>query len=277
MTDIGASPTYTDTAGNRRDACGMFGAMEVKSESGVAYGSPEWFALGMSPYGAFVVNKFGRNPDIDTATVPEDIWFLGGAYTGFPVGAAENIQVFSSSASDTGTLNVMGLDANYDRVSRTVTLTGTTPVTLPGGTMVRAHSGSYDAGPGSAFNIGTITVRHATTTANVFLSMPPGRSQSNASAYTVPNGYRALLMRASGAILGGTTASADGSFWIREFGKSPRLRRPFTMSQSAQFRDDVFGGLSLPSKTDIIARVTDCSANNVAATVRYDLLVVPNA
>ena len=277
MTDIGISPTYTDTAGNRRDAHGVFGAVEIKSDSGVAYGSPEWFALGFSPTGAFVVNKFGRNNDVDTSTTPEDVWGGGGVYTGFPTGAAENVQVFSSSASDTGTINVLGLDENYNRVSRSVAMTGTTPVTIPGGTMIRIHSCSYDAGPGSTFNVGVITVRHATTTANVFNVIPIGRSQSADAAYTIPAGHRGLLINCAFSILGATVATADGSFWIREFNKSPRLRRPFTAGHDAPAYDVIFGGIVLDEKTDIIARVITTSVNNIDVTMKYDLLVVPNA
>ena len=46
------------------------------------------------------LSKFGRNSEIDTATDPEDIWNGGGLYTGFPDGAAETIDVFSSSILD---------------------------------------------------------------------------------------------------------------------------------------------------------------------------------
>jgi hypothetical protein len=48
------------------------------------------------------VNKFGRNPDIDTATDPEDIWDAGGLWV--PPTAARVHNIASSSANDAGTL-----------------------------------------------------------------------------------------------------------------------------------------------------------------------------
>lgn len=57
--------------------------------------------------GRSYVLKFGRNVDIDTATVPEDLWNGGGVYAGFPTGAAEEFEVFSSSAS-ANNLDVIG-------------------------------------------------------------------------------------------------------------------------------------------------------------------------
>jgi hypothetical protein len=46
------------------------------------------------------VNKFGRNPDIDIATDPEDIWDGGGLWV--PPTAARTHDIVSSSANDSG-------------------------------------------------------------------------------------------------------------------------------------------------------------------------------
>ena len=55
--------------------------------------------------GNFTIDtKFGRNPDIDTGTGPEDIWNGGSTYTGFNATANENMRVVSTSAQDSGSL-----------------------------------------------------------------------------------------------------------------------------------------------------------------------------
>jgi len=90
---------------------------------------------------AYSVEKFGRNLDIDSGTVPEDIWNGGGVYTGFQVGAEVVSEVLSSSASDTGTVYIRGLrtptSTEYETAS--YTLSGTTPV--PVGSWWRANTG----------------------------------------------------------------------------------------------------------------------------------------
>lgn len=48
--------------------------------------------------------KFGRNPDTDTGSTPEDIYNGGGEYTGFNATSNENISVTSGDANDTGSL-----------------------------------------------------------------------------------------------------------------------------------------------------------------------------
>lgn len=50
------------------------------------------------------LHKFGRNPDIDTASGFEAIWNGGGDYTGQDPTVAETLETFSSAAADVGTL-----------------------------------------------------------------------------------------------------------------------------------------------------------------------------
>lgn len=63
------------------------------------------------------VNKFGRNPIIDTATDPEDIWDAGGLWV--PPTAARTHNIASSSANDAGTVVSTG---TADTGSNTTTL-----------------------------------------------------------------------------------------------------------------------------------------------------------
>jgi hypothetical protein len=235
--------------------------------------------------GFSIVNKFGRNPDIDQGTLPEDICGAGGVYVGFPTGAAELVRVVSSSANDAAagsgarTIIITGLDANYNVQNETITLNGTTPVASVN-TFSRVHTAriSTSGSSNAAFNAGTITISHNTTTANVFAVMQIGYNQTQESAYTIPAGYTGYLTRIHGGIRGATAASADISIWVRNFGESPRLRRPTSVNQGGELDDNILGGLILPEKADIVMRCTSVSAtNNSDVVVGYDMYLVKNA
>lgn len=240
----------------------------ISEELGIALGRFDGYSI---------VNKFGRNPDVDTGTVPEDIWNGGGIYTGFPTGSPEEFQVFSSDAGDTGTITFTYLASNTSTAwqTATATLNGTTPVNT-GVTGYRMHTASYSSGSSTTFNLGTITIRHRTTTANIFCQIPIGRSQTNVAAYTVPAGSTAYVNRLFSRVIGSATGTVDGSLWVRTLNGSSRLRMPFSVGSSAPFEEEPYGGLTLSAGSDLIVRISAASANNLDVIAGYDLILVRN-
>mgnify|MGYP000479348130 FL=1 len=227
-----------------------------------------------------IVNKFGKNPDIDTGTVPEDVWEVGGAYTGWAA-SAETLQVFSSSAADTSagtgarTVRITGLDQNYDSLSETVTLNGVTPVVTTG-SFLRVHTATVLSAGSGGVNAGTITVRQSTTTANVFIGIIVGVNQSNSSAYTIPAGYTGYMRSLHSACGTQAAVAVGGGIWTRPFGGVFRQRRPFYFGNSFRLSDIIYGGLVFTEKSDIIIRITECSTNNTPVNAGYDLILVKN-
>lgn len=224
-----------------------------------------------------VINKFGRNPSIDTNSVPEDVWNGGGVYTGFPTTGAEEFEVLSTSASDTGVLTFTYLASPTSREYQvaTVTLNGTTPVAT-GVTGYRMHTARYESGSSTGFNVGEITLRHRVTTANIFCKMPIGRSQTNVSGFTVPFGSTGYIKRLFCRVTGATTGTVDGALWVRTNGGSPRLRRPFSAAQQDHFEEGPYGGIPIAQNSDIIVRITASSANNLGVIAGYDIVLVKN-
>lgn len=226
--------------------------------------------------GVSYVNKVGNNEDVDTAAA-EDIWHGGGIYTGFPTGSPEEIQVFSSNAADTGTLTFTYLATSTSTAwqTATVTLNGTTAVNT-GITAYRVHTAFYNSGAASTFNAGDITVRHRTTTANVFLVVPTGRSNSQAAVYTMPYGSTGYIKRIFAQVTPTNAGNAKMSLYIRAPGAGPRLRRPFSCSDSRSYEDIPYAGLAIPQMSDIALRCLTASANNLDIIAGFDIVVVQN-
>ena len=232
--------------------------------------------------GYSIVNKFGRNSDVDAA---EDVWDGGGSYTGFPISTSELVTVVSSSTNDTSagsgarTVKIFGLDANGAEQEETVTLDGTTLVDSVN-TYSRVNRAIVLTSGGtptnSAFNAGAISVAHKTTTSNIFIVMPIGANQSQVCAYTIPAGKTGYLRKLNCFIDRSASATADGALWVRENGASPRLIRIFSVSQSDSINDEIYGGLVFPALTDIVVRITAVSTTNVEVTASFDLILVDN-
>lgn len=236
--------------------------------------------------GHAIFEKFGKNPDIDTGSIPEDIWNGGGLYTGQPTGAAETMEIFSSSANDTAagtgarTVRIFNLlDGTGAAVSDVdVTLNGTTPVSLGAGTYYRGGSRIKVLTTGSGgSNAGTITLRHTTTTSNIFAVMPVGLNQTSIAAYTVPLGKTLYIDRIEFQLgrANGSAGQAEMSFRNRphgaDTGYNSAVAPSITNSSSYRLMDTQ---LTFPARTDIICRCDDVSDNNSIITAEFSGILV---
>jgi hypothetical protein len=234
--------------------------------------------------GTALFEKYGRNPEVGTATDPEDIWNGGGTYTGFPTGAAETMEIFSSDAADTSagtgaqTVEISNLltETGFLAPNITVSLDGTTPVSLGAQTYIRsARMRVLTAGTGGA-NAGTLTLRHTTTTANIFAVMPINRNRTAILAYTVPLEKKLYLDRIHFSLgrASGAAGSANVTLRSRETGRvfeaivSPEV----TNSQDYIFSNNGF--LVFPALTDLKGTVESVSDNLTIATGEWGGLLI---
>lgn len=105
----------------------------------------------------------------------------------FPTSAAQ-MTLVSTSTSDTAVVVlIIGLDADYNIIQETQTLTGTTPITTDN-TYFRINDIVCVAGNA----VGTITLKVG---ANIYAQINPGTGRDQKSVYTVPNGYCLFLQR----------------------------------------------------------------------------------
>jgi hypothetical protein len=130
------------------------------------------------------VNIFGYSTAI--GNVEQAIWegstTAGNDYV-FPTSSAQ-LQIVSTSASDGTSLSVqiLGLDSNFNILTETIALNGTTAVTS-----VNSYyrvNGLYVV---NGSNVGTITATQGGATIYAYIN--PGIGFTQMAVYTVPNGY----------------------------------------------------------------------------------------
>ena len=211
-----------------------------------------------------IVHKFGANFDIDQGTDPESVWTGGGVYPWASLSSAETIYCLSTDAGDTTTLTIEGLDANYDEISETVTLTGTSAVTTIN-TFLRVFRMTYDAR-----NVGTITARTVSASGTVVAQIDAGYAQTLMAVYTVPAGFTAYLVALDATIDG--TKTCQMLMYHRLFDKPFRIAH--VAESDGHYRYDFTAPLTVPEKTDIDSRSNEVSGNDARVTANFDLVLI---
>jgi len=150
--------------------------------------------LQLDPNDFTFVDKFGHNPDVDTGTIPEDIWDGGGVYPWPTAAAATNIQ--SSDGNDTAagtgarTVWIQGLDTNLALIAETATLNGVGAVALANQYYRVFRARVVTAGSGGV-NAGDITITQGGTT---IAQISTGNGQTLMAIYTVPASINSLAV-----------------------------------------------------------------------------------
>lgn len=229
--------------------------------------------VGIGTYQGFsLTNKFGRAPDIDTPDVPIDLWEAGTLYTGFPTGPAEEFEIVLDNAGDIGSEVTFRYLADYtstEWIYETVTTTGLN--TLTGITGVRCSRAMHNNG--ASLNVGNINIRHATTTANVFAIIAAGKGQTTMLCDTIPANNVAMIKKIIVNLLKTQTTVISGHLWVRELGKSPVLKRPFSAANNDNHTDEIYSGLVINGFADIAIQIDFVSANSTIVLGNMDYLI----
>jgi len=131
------------------------------------------------------IQKFGYNSSVGTSF--ETIWDGGGDYT-FISSAGTATATSSDTDDNTGTVEIQGLDSNYDLATETLTIGGSASST----SFIRVFRAKMiNANTGDA-NVGTITITVSSTTV---AQIEPTYGQTLMSVYTVPRKYQAYLVQ----------------------------------------------------------------------------------
>ena len=150
-------------------------------------------ALGKSG-GNTARNIFGYNAAIPATFVPA--WELATTYT-YPT-AATTMTLRWNTADAGYTILIKGLDANYDEIQETITLTASPVTQTTQNQYYRINDLITIATPGGVFGnpVNNISLTNAGNTVT-YARIDAGSGKNQAAIYTVPRGYQFALTRIS--------------------------------------------------------------------------------
>lgn len=220
-------------------------------------------------YGHSTVNIYGYQPLVNNTYIP--LWENATAYT-YPV-AATTMHLASSNAGDTASIQIIGLDANYNQISETLVLTGTTAVVT---TKSYLRINSMQVTVGSLTNpAGVVTLKDLTDT-TIYAQINAGIGRTQMAIYTVPAGYTFYLSRVDA----NTSLNGNNSNFMtyRNYSISPNgvvqvtQQAPFTQLYHAQR----VMPRAFSEKTDIQIQMANSAAANAAANVGVEGYLIRN-
>lgn len=228
------------------------------------------------------INKFGHNAAV--AITGEDVWAGGGTYNFYPTSAVA-CTIVSDSVNDDGspvgtgarTVEVYGLDSNWDLQQETVTIDGTTSVNLAN-SYIRLYRAEVLTAGSVGTNDGNITIAGG---GNTGAYIAAGDGQTQQAIYTIPNGKTGYFIKGYVAISDDDKAGEVAEFKWKARANNGTTGAWQTKGQMAN-RSNGSGWWAyeygipvgpIPEKTDL--RIECFSATDIVGVVGgFDLVLV---
>ena len=231
------------------------------------------------------IYKFGNNPEV--ADSIETIWPQGGLYS--YLSAATVLTVSSSSTNDTSagtgarTVELFGLDGDYNEISEVVTLNGQTAVNttlsyLRINRMIVRSAGSGGANAGIIYaGTGTVTTG---VPANIYATINgDGTNQTLMALWTIPAGYTGYLMQYD--VSNGTTSNTPAVCKLllvaRPYGEVFQTKDIKSLTTGMHIENTLIIPVEFAEKTDIEVRAVS-SSNSVTFDISaaFEMLYIKN-
>jgi len=222
--------------------------------------------------GASFVHKFGANFDIDNSSEPESVWTGGGLYPWSAFDTAGVLVVTSDDTDDdvgqSGATEIIveGLDDNYESVSETFAMDGTSNVTGTE-TFKRVFRAYVSAGN---TNVGNITISRGGT---VVAQIDADLGQTLMAIYTVPSGYTGYMLCGDFSVQ--KNKDAQVMMYVRPENGVFRIAHMSEVYEST-YRYDFPIPLVIQEKSDIDIRADNVESNNTRVTSNFDLILIKN-
>ena len=231
------------------------------------------------------IYKFGNNPEV--ADSIETIWPQGGLYS--YLSAATVLTVSSGSTDDTSagtgarTVELFGLDGDYNEISEVVTLNGQTAVNttqsyLRINRMIVRSAGSGGANAGIIYaGTGTVTTG---VPANIYATINgDGTNQTLMALWTIPAGYTGYLMQYD--VSNGTTSNTPAVCKLllvaRPYGEVFQTKDIKSLTTGMHIENSLVIPVEFAEKTDIEVRAVS-SSNSVTFDISaaFEMLYIKN-
>tara|TARA_E500000318_G_scaffold103353_1_gene108314 strand:- start:5 stop:718 length:714 start_codon:yes stop_codon:yes gene_type:complete len=212
--------------------------------------------------GASHINKFGYNSNVGSTF--ETVWDGSNVYS--YIGTAGTALVTSSdtSSDNDGTVEIQGLDANYNVQTVTATIGGSATTE----TFIRVFRVRMLTANTGTSNVGAITVTVDSTSAAIISAT---KGQTLMAVYTIPAGKKGYLLKLQGNLE--KAKESEFQLMTRPFGGAFNIKGKFG-SPGDVVNYDYPVPLEFDEKTDIEVQVR--AGATTAAGALFDLILLDN-